>query len=114
VEATEREPARRHRRFSVRVPVDYVIEGRPRSDHAVNLSAGGAYIETSDPQPLGTRIQLRFYLVERNESLDVEGEVTWVNASDAPLDPQTPPGMAFRFDNPISAVMLVTLMTARF
>ena len=98
----------------MRVPVDYVIEGRPRSDHAVNLSAGGAYIETIDPRPLGTRIKLRFYLVERNESLDVEGEVTWVNTGDAPLDPQTPPGMALRFDNPISAVMLVTLMTARF
>jgi len=80
----------------------------------VNLSAGGTYIETNDPQPLGTRIRLQFYIVDRNESLDVEGEVTWVNASDAPLDPQTPPGMAFSFDNPISAVMLVTLMTARF
>ena len=110
--SSEREPARRHRRFSVRVPVDYVIEGHPRSDHAVNLSAGGAYIETNNPQPLGARIQLRFYIAERNESLDVEGEVTWVNPNDAPLDPQTPPGMAFRFDNPISAVMLVTLMTA--
>ena len=44
--------ARRYERTSGRIPVDYVIDGRPRSDYVVSLSAGGVFVETEDPQPI--------------------------------------------------------------
>ena len=114
MESGESQSVRRYRRSSVRILVDYVIDGHPRSDHVVSLSAGGAFIETKDPQPAGARLRLRFRMPDLSEPLDVEGQVVWRNASDDPSDHQTPPGMAVRFDEPMSAAMLATLMTTRF
>ncbi len=102
---------RRYQRSSVRIPVDYVVDGHPRSDPAVDLSAGGAYIETKGPQASGTRLRLRFRIPDRDESFDVEGQVVWTNAEDDPSDPQRPPGMAIRFDEPLGAAALAALLT---
>ena len=104
--------SRRHERTSGRIPVDYSIDGHPRSDYVVSLSAGGVFVETKDPQPAGTPIRLRFRIPDRNESLDVDGHVAWVNASDNPSDLQTPPGMAIRFDELLDIVKLATLIAS--
>ena len=113
MESSDSRPIRRYRRNPVRTPVDYVIDGHPRSDDAVNLSGGGAFIETKDPQPWGTRLRLRFRIPDQGESFEVEGQVVWTNAADDPSDPQTPAGMAIRFDEPLSAAALAALLTTR-
>ncbi len=70
------------------------------------------FVETKDPQPPGTPVRLRFRIPDRNESLDVDGQVAWTNASDAPSDLQRPPGMAIRFDEPLGIAMLATLIAS--
>ncbi len=104
--------ARRYERTSGRIPVDYAIDGHPRSDYVVSLSAGGVFVESKDPQPSGTPLRLRFRVPHRKETLDVDGQVVWTNASDDPSDLQRPPGMAIRFDEPLGIAMLATLIAA--
>ena len=104
--------ARRYERTSGRIPVDYVIDGHPRSDYVVSLSAGGAFVETKDPQPTGTPLRLRFRVPHRRETVDVDGQVAWTNASDNPSDLQTAPGMAIRFDEPLGIATLATLLAS--
>ncbi len=104
--------ARRYERTSGRIPVDYVIDGHPRSDYVVSLSAGGVFVESKDPQPPGTTLRLRFRVPHRRDTVDVDGQVTWTNASDDPLDLQRPSGMAIRFDKAIDIATLATLIAS--
>ncbi len=104
--------ARRYERSSGRIPVDYLIDGHPRSDYIVSLSAGGVFVETKDPQPAGTPLRLRFRVPHRRETLDVDGQVVWTNASDDPSDLQRPSGMAIRFDEPLGIATLATLIAS--
>ena len=104
--------ARRYERTSGRIPVDYVIDGHPRSDYVVSLSAGGVFVETKDPQPPGTPLRLRFRVPHRSETLDVDGKVAWINANDNPSDLQRPSGMAIRFDELLGIATLATLIAS--
>ena len=103
---------RRYERTSGRIAVDYWIDGHPRSDSVVSVSAGGVFVETKDPQPPGTRIRLRFRIPDQDEPLDVDGRVAWTNAIDNPSDLQTPPGMAIQFDAPLNIVKLAMLISS--
>jgi Tfp pilus assembly protein PilZ len=42
---------------------------------ARNISEGGMFIESSDPYPLGSRMQVTFYLPESDAEMTAEGEV---------------------------------------
>lgn len=83
------------RRAEPRVPVEMWVEQATERElyfqRSANISAGGIYLEHTVPQPLGTRIRLRFLLPDDDEAVEVEGEIVNVGASGEEL------GMGVKF-----------------
>jgi type IV pilus assembly protein PilZ len=69
---------REHRRVMVSMEVDYGCDNTFLFAYITDLSAMGIFIQTSDPHPPGTSLNLRFQ-PPGGPRLDVEGRVTWVN-----------------------------------
>ena len=82
------------RRSTARTPLDIWIE--ETSEHATyfqrsaNLSAGGLYVENGIPQPLGTKMSLRFSLPDDATQIRVTAEVVRI-------EKDTPFGMHLKF-----------------
>lgn len=75
-------PTRRFRRSTVRIRVDYgVPTGSPRRDLATTLGAGGLFIATDDPLPVGTRLSLRFS-IGAHPPHEIGGHVVWQQRGD--------------------------------
>ncbi len=86
-------------RVPLGVPVEYaatpacpVVPGR-----AVNISAGGIFVETADPQGWGRDLALSFALPEAGLPLAVAGRVAWVNEPREPRKRDCGPGMGIAF-----------------
>lgn len=52
--------------------------------YAGNLSAGGLFIPSSAPPPVGTRVRFELLLVTAQAALRGEGEVTWATVGTGP------------------------------
>jgi uncharacterized protein (TIGR02266 family) len=91
--------ARRHRRQTVRILVDYLSDQGARRDYATTLGAGGLFIECEEPLTKGTIVKLRFRLPHSEALHELEGRVSWLR------DPVTgdraqAPGMGVQFSDP--------------
>ncbi len=74
-------PARRHERFSVVLSVVCKDGERSLADQVVNLSAGGARVQTRTPLPPGTKHHFAITVPDvklRASVVDVEATVAWV------------------------------------
>jgi type IV pilus assembly protein PilZ len=69
---------REHRRVLVSMEVDYRCDNTFLFAYITDLSAMGIFIQTNDPHPPGTSLNLRFQPAG-GPQLDVEGRVIWVN-----------------------------------
>ena len=69
---------REHRRVLVSMEVDYRCDKTFLFAYITDLSAMGIFIQTSDPHPPGTLLNLRFQ-PPGGAQVDVEGRVIWVN-----------------------------------
>ena len=89
---------RRAPRVLVDLEVDYASEDNYLFAYITDISATGIFVRTTTPEQAGTRLQLRLS-AEDAGSVEVEGEVIWIN----PYRPGTPdnlhPGMGIRFIN---------------
>ena len=87
---------RRAPRMLVDLEVDYASEENYLFAYITDISATGIFVRTTTPEAPGTQLNLRFSS-ENAGSIEVEGEVIWVN----PYRPGTPdnlhPGMGIRF-----------------
>jgi uncharacterized protein (TIGR02266 family) len=94
IQDTER---RRAPRMLVDLEVDYASEDNYLFAYITDISATGIFVRTTTPEAPGTHLNLRFAGAEPRHSLEVEGEVIWVN----PYRPGAPdnlhPGMGIRF-----------------
>lgn len=90
--------ARRFRRRTLRVRVEYQVRGEIRIEWATTLGAGGMFIETAKPPPVGTRFRLRFRLPNGTTEHELEARVAWAMgpAADA-ASPAPSPGMGIAF-----------------
>ena len=73
-------PPRRFERFPVELTVVCVTQERRLADRAVNLSKGGARIETNTPLAKGTRHRFLFIVPDpklRDTVIDVPATVAW-------------------------------------
>jgi len=89
-------------RVMVDMEVDYSSEETflfANTANITNLSSLGIFVETRDPAPVGTRLNLRFVPPNAEEPLIIEGEVTWVNPFRADAARNINPGMGIRFVN---------------
>ncbi len=90
--------ARRFRRRTLRVRVEYGVRGEQRIEWATTLGAGGMFIETAKPPPVGTRFRLRFRLPNGTELHELEARVAWVMAEGAGAgSPEPSAGMGIAF-----------------
>ncbi|HUU02324.1 MAG TPA: PilZ domain-containing protein [Myxococcota bacterium] len=75
-----RDPATDTREF-LRVPISlkvcYDAGGKKRKSYLTVLGEGGLFIADSDPEPLGSRLQIEGYPVGRGAPFRVLGEVVW-------------------------------------
>lgn len=69
---------REHQRVLVSMEVDYRCDNTFLFAYITDLSAMGIFIQTSQPLPPGTLLNLRFQ-PPGGAQIDVEGRVIWVN-----------------------------------
>jgi two-component system chemotaxis response regulator CheY len=62
-----------------------------------NVSAGGLFLETKSPLPLGEALKLKLELPENNRAVHCEGRVAWVNSTTSPIRSDHPAGMGVEF-----------------
>ncbi len=65
------------------------------SEYSANISPGGLFLRTQEPQPPGTVLDLEFRLGDGYELIRGRGEVIWVRAEDEGT--ARPAGMGIRF-----------------
>ena len=63
----------------------------------VDLSRGGVFVRTLDPQPPGTRLRLELALSDGFGAVHAGGQVIWTTPPSAPGEPARSPGMGIRF-----------------
>ena len=73
--------------------VEVIAGDQKRTATTVNISLGGLFVETTEPFPLQTRLQIRFKIPTQPDPIEVSGEVRWVEPGAAGL----PCGMGIRF-----------------
>ena len=85
-------------RVLVDLEVDYASDDTYLYAYARNISALGIFLQTRDPQPRGTRLNLRFVLPGSAERIQVEGVVRWVNPYRPGDRDNLNPGMGVEFE----------------
>lgn len=78
--------------------VDYRSEGTFLFAYATNVSSLGIFIQTLEPTPPGTPVELEFGSVDSRGPLTVLGQVVWVNPY-RPGGENLNPGMGIRFSD---------------
>ncbi len=87
-------------RIPFKLEVSYGEDETP-SDYTVsvtfNASAGGLFLETESPLPLGEQLKLKLSLPEDNHALQCKGRVAWINSTTSPIRSDHPAGMGVEF-----------------
>jgi len=94
---------RRFKRRTVRVLVDYFVNGRARYEYATTLGSGGLFIECEEPLELDARLKLRFRLGTGGPLHEIDGRVVW---SGAARESDKAPGMGIEFTDASAAAAL--------
>jgi len=88
---------RQHERVLVDIEVDYRADDTFLFAYITDISAMGIFVQTNNPEDVGTRLNLCFRIDGR--LMELEGEVTWINPQ-RPDDPSgRNPGMGIHFLN---------------
>jgi Tfp pilus assembly protein PilZ len=66
-------------RFTVSIAARVTVDGVPRDAVMVNLSLGGALVETGSKHAMGQRMQLAFKLPTMEDMIDVGATVRWAD-----------------------------------
>jgi len=92
---------RRDERHPLRIRMDYrdATGGNFLYEYTQNISSGGIFIETREPLPVGTEVEMRFQPPGAEEVLEVTGKVMWVNPYRPDSDDNPNPGMGIQFEN---------------
>ena len=62
------------------IPVYYTLEQQNYNSFILDINAFGAYIETSEPFPVGRQINLTFFNPFSHKHIDLAGQIIWSNA----------------------------------
>lgn len=100
-------------RAGPRIPVRMLLRCGPapldlRSGCALDLSAGGLFVETGKLLPVGTVIHIELPLLDLEPPQPVQGRVAWVNHPEWVKKPKLPAGMGIQFlplDEPTQAAL---------
>lgn len=99
--ATRSKKTGRERRLVERVLVDLEVDYRCEDTflfaYITDISALGVFIKTETPEAPGTRLNLKFTPHGHAETLELEGEVIWINPYRPGDRENLNPGMGIRF-----------------
>ncbi len=84
-------------RILVDLEVDYGNEDNYLFAYIRDISATGIFVRTTEPEPPGTRLNLRFTPRAAQPPLELEGEVIWINPYRPDKRDNLHPGMGIRF-----------------
>ena len=84
-------------RILVDLEVDYAHEDNYLFAYISDISATGIFIRTNTPEAPGTRLNLRFVPPGSEFSMELEGEVIWINSYRPGHRDNLHPGMGVRF-----------------
>ena len=89
---------RKHVRAQEMIKVVYASPNAFVDSYLFNYHIGGIFIETDDPRNQGEEVELRVFLPDKGEAMEVSGEVTW-NRKEAEETPEgkLPAGMGLKF-----------------
>lgn len=89
---------RKHIRIQEMIKVAYASPKAFVDSYLFNYSLGGVFIETDAPRDQGEKVELRVFLPDKGEAMEVSGEVTW-NRKKAEETPEgrLPAGMGLKF-----------------
>lgn len=62
------------------IPVNYTLEERNFNSFILDINSFGAYIETSEPFPVGQQINLTFFNPFSRKHIDLAGQIIWSSA----------------------------------
>ncbi|MEM6996660.1 MAG: TIGR02266 family protein [Myxococcota bacterium] len=90
------DPSRRRQseRADIVLQLEYRNAGHLLVSYCTNLSRGGLFIPTAEPQPAGTRLTLRLDVPGKDEPVSIDAEVRWVRAFNTD---EGPAGMGLAF-----------------
>ncbi len=86
-------------RLPMRARMDYrdTTGGNFLYEYTSNISKGGIFIETTEPLPVGTDVEMRFQPPGMDEVLEITGTVVWVNPYRKDSGENPNPGMGIQF-----------------
>jgi uncharacterized protein (TIGR02266 family) len=84
-------------RVLVDLEVDYGDEDNYLFAYIRDISTTGIFVRTTEPEPPGTRLNLRFTPQGARGPLELEGEVIWINPYRPDRRDNLHPGMGIRF-----------------
>jgi type IV pilus assembly protein PilZ len=90
---------RQHERILVDIEVDYRCEDTFLFAYITDISAMGIFIQTNNPEPPGSHLNLRFSPPGTRAPLELEGEVIWINPYRPGDRENLNPGMGIKFIN---------------
>jgi type IV pilus assembly protein PilZ len=93
------EEKRHNTRHTLRTKMDYRAQsgGDFLFEYTTNISRGGIFIETRDPLPEGTIVEMKFQPPGAEAPIEVSGKVVWVNRWRDGEDNHNP-GMGIQFE----------------
>jgi uncharacterized protein (TIGR02266 family) len=95
-QSTKMAQRRKHLRVNTKLPVRFSSGEEFKKLYIENLSGGGVYIASDKALPSGSIVHIELTLDEEQQTIKVEGKVTWSNPK-----PQSklPAGMGVQFIN---------------
>ncbi len=87
---------RRSPRMTVKLEVFYG-KNEMLPGQTVNISAGGVFLESDNPLPIGEKLKLKLRLPGNDHPILCQGLVAWVNILTSPINIAMPPGMGVEF-----------------
>jgi uncharacterized protein (TIGR02266 family) len=88
------------------VLVDFAAAGRVYCQYGTTLGAGGLFVETDEPLPVGASLKLRFRLPAGGDVHEIEGRVVWRQPPDSGGSTLRAPGMGIEFTDAVNASRL--------
>ena len=93
-----------NKRRAPRIPMELEVfygGGEILSDYVAsctfNVSAGGLFLETTNPLSLGAKLKLKLLLPDNDHPLCCQGHVAWINSQVSPIRSDHPSGMGVEF-----------------
>jgi uncharacterized protein (TIGR02266 family) len=90
---------RLHERVLVDIEVDYRADETFLFAYITDISEMGIFVQTNNPEPKGTRLNLCFRMPSElgGQAMELEGEVIWVNPPRPGDSDGRNPGMGIKF-----------------